>query len=253
MASLDPQWAGVRSRRITTDEEVFIVETANQRPPRHWAAFTRWSIHKLVEYLANSEQRVVDIGRKRLRQMLADHDITFQRTKTWKGSNHSDLTLSWTVSMRSSTPTRTGVSRSMSSDRCRFARPVVQRGFRRGISIVSRRTTTSCTGSSSSTAATRSVMMNCGVWSRHRKSAANTLQALKSIRAQRRDRGAIYAILDNYVSTQGHNDPHPGSKQQHGVVFNTDLQLLGEPDWRPLRATTRIRVEQPPTTPTTLG
>ena len=103
--------------------------------------------------------------------------------------------------MRSSTPTRTGVSRSMSLVGCRFARPVVQRGFRRGISSVSRRITrritTSCTGSASSTAATRSVMMNCGVWSRHPKSAANTLQALKSIRVQRCDGEATYAILDN--------------------------------------------------------
>ena len=40
-----------------------------------------------------------------------------------------------------------------------------------------------------------------------------------------------------------HNDPHLGSKQQHGVVFHTDLQLLGEPERSPLRATTRIRVE----------
>lgn len=32
MASLDPRWAGRRPRRITTDDEAFIVETATARP-----------------------------------------------------------------------------------------------------------------------------------------------------------------------------------------------------------------------------
>ena len=34
MASLDPKWAGGRPRRITADDEAFIVETARQRPER---------------------------------------------------------------------------------------------------------------------------------------------------------------------------------------------------------------------------
>src|ERR1700722_7364117 len=32
MASLDPKWAGGRPRRITTEDESFIVETAKKRP-----------------------------------------------------------------------------------------------------------------------------------------------------------------------------------------------------------------------------
>jgi transposase len=36
MASLDPQWAGGRPRQISSDEEQFIVETANTPPPRNW-------------------------------------------------------------------------------------------------------------------------------------------------------------------------------------------------------------------------
>ena len=32
MASLDPKWAGGRSRRITIDDETFIVKTAKARP-----------------------------------------------------------------------------------------------------------------------------------------------------------------------------------------------------------------------------
>jgi transposase len=38
---------------------------------------------------------------------------------------------------------------------------------------------------------------------RERKSAANTLAALKSIRAQRPDGGPIYVILDNLSAHQG--------------------------------------------------
>lgn len=90
MRSLDPQWAGGRPRRITTDDEAFIVETARTRPEKLGRPFTRWSIRKLVAYLADNDVRVVVIGRERLRQLLVANDITFQRTKTWKESNDPD-------------------------------------------------------------------------------------------------------------------------------------------------------------------
>jgi transposase len=87
MACLDPKWAGGRPRRITTDDESFIVETAKTRPEKLGRPFTRWSVRKLVGYLADNPTRVVRIGRERLRELLAEHGITFQRTKTWKESN----------------------------------------------------------------------------------------------------------------------------------------------------------------------
>jgi transposase len=60
MASLDPQWAGGRPRRITTDDEAFVVKTARQRPETLGRPFTRWSIRKLVGYLADNDQRIVE-------------------------------------------------------------------------------------------------------------------------------------------------------------------------------------------------
>ena len=54
MASLDPQWAGGRPRRITTADEEFIVATATTRPEVLGLAFTRWSLRKLVGYLADN-------------------------------------------------------------------------------------------------------------------------------------------------------------------------------------------------------
>jgi RHS repeat-associated protein len=70
MASLDPQWAGGRSRRITTEDEEFIVKTAKARPEKVGRPFTHWSIRKLRQYLADNPTRRVKIGKERLRQLL---------------------------------------------------------------------------------------------------------------------------------------------------------------------------------------
>jgi len=90
MRSLDPQWAGGRPRRITTDDEKFIVDTARTRPEKLGQPFTRWSIRKLVGFLGQHRSRPIKIGRERLRQLLIGGDVTFQRTKTWRESNDPD-------------------------------------------------------------------------------------------------------------------------------------------------------------------
>jgi transposase len=86
MHALDPQWAGGRPRRITTEERQLIVKTATKRPRSLGQPFTRWSVRKLVQYLATKKGKKVKISRERLRQILAEDKITFQRTKTWKES-----------------------------------------------------------------------------------------------------------------------------------------------------------------------
>jgi hypothetical protein len=65
---------GWPSRRITIDDEAFIVETAKSRPEKLGRPFTRWSIRKLVQYLADNPTRVVKIGRERLREQSNDPD-----------------------------------------------------------------------------------------------------------------------------------------------------------------------------------
>ena len=52
--------------------------------------FTHWSLRKLVAYLAGNSTRVVRIGRERLRQILHQRHISFQRTRTWKKSADPD-------------------------------------------------------------------------------------------------------------------------------------------------------------------
>jgi transposase len=91
--ALDPQWAGGRPRLIDDEDITFIVATATARPKTLGLPFTRWSVRKLGAYLSGSYQYVepglglqrmpgrrVRIGRERLRQVLRDNDITFQRT-----------------------------------------------------------------------------------------------------------------------------------------------------------------------------
>lgn len=90
LRALDPNWAGGRPRRISPDDEVYIVETAKARPKTLGRPFTRWSIRKLADYLATNRGRRVYLGRERLRQLLRRNDISFQRTRTWKESTDPD-------------------------------------------------------------------------------------------------------------------------------------------------------------------
>jgi transposase len=86
MMSLDPRWAGGRPRQITTTDRELIVKAATKRPRSLGQPFSRWSIRKLRNYLATRKGRRVRVSRERLRQILAEAGITFQRTKTWKES-----------------------------------------------------------------------------------------------------------------------------------------------------------------------
>jgi transposase len=86
MKALDPRWAGGRPRRLSAEDEAFLVATATRRPETLGCPFTHWSLRKLVGYLADNPRRIVRLGRERARQLLAAHEITFQRTKTWKES-----------------------------------------------------------------------------------------------------------------------------------------------------------------------
>jgi transposase len=91
LRALDPHWAGGRPRRISDDDEAFIVATATARPSALGRPFTRWSLRKLADYLANHAEHRVLIGRERLRQLLRDNGVSWQRTRTWKESKDPDF------------------------------------------------------------------------------------------------------------------------------------------------------------------
>ncbi len=213
MASLDPQWAGGRPRRITTDDEAFIVATASQRPEVLRRPFTRWSIGKLVAFLGDNESRVVVIGRERLGEILKANQITLQRTRTWKESNDADRDAKLDGIDE---VLNTAASRCFAFDE--FG-PLAIRP----------------TGGSSWTPSNRpqrlpanytkshGVRQFHGCYSigddqlfgtvRHRKGADNTLRALKTIRDRRPDGDMIHIILDNLsahkaktIRTWAHNN-----------------------------------------------
>ncbi len=203
MRSLDPQWAGGRPRQITTDDVSFIVATARQRPESVGQPFTRWSIRKLVEFLADNDERVVVIGRERCRQILIDHDITFQRTKTWKESNDPDrdAKLDRIEHVLEHHPPRTFAFDEFGPLNIR---PVggsawapaghPQRQPANYHKLHGVRQFHGCYS-----------IGDDQLWGvvRRRKSATNVLTALKSIRDRRPDGDAIYVILDNLSAHKG--------------------------------------------------
>ena len=90
LAALDPRWAGGRPRLIRDEDVAFIVATATTRPETLGRPFTHWSVRKLVAYLRRNDQRMVRVSRERLRQILREAQISFQRTRTWKDSHDPD-------------------------------------------------------------------------------------------------------------------------------------------------------------------
>jgi transposase len=90
LAALDPRWAAGRPRLISDDDIDFVIATATTRPGKLERPFTHWSLRKLAAYLAENPDRPVRIGHERLRQLLREHRVSFQRTRTWKESTDPD-------------------------------------------------------------------------------------------------------------------------------------------------------------------
>lgn len=203
MASLDPQWAGGRPRRITTDDEAFIVATATARPESLGQPFTRWSLRKLAAFLGDNEQRIVIIGHERLRQILVAHDVTFQRTKTWKESNDPD---------RDAKLDRIEHAIEHHPQRC-FAFDEFGPLTIRPVGGAAWAPASHPQRQPANYNKLHGVRQFHGCYSigddelwgvvRHRKSAANTLAALRTIRERRPDGEPIWVILDNLSAHKG--------------------------------------------------
>jgi transposase len=204
LACLDPRWAGGRPRRISPDEEAFIVTTARTRPQALDQPFTRWSLRKLADYLAhNRGSRQVLVSRERLREFLHRHKISFQRTKTWKESNDPaiEAKLARIEHVTTQFPDRV------------FAFDEF------GPLTIRPHLGAAWTSQGHPDRLPANYHKLCGVRQFHacysvgddtlfgvvraRKSAGNSLAALKSIRAARPDGAPIYIILDNLSAHKG--------------------------------------------------
>src|SRR5512142_2857978 len=95
LAVLEPHWGPGRPRRISDEDIAIVVAVALTRPKRLGLPLTHWSIRKLTAYVSGRyghhdpnlvPARTVRIGRERVRRILHEHDISFQRTRTWKES-----------------------------------------------------------------------------------------------------------------------------------------------------------------------
>ena len=128
LAALDPQWAGGCPRRIGDEDIEVIVAAATTRPEKLGQPFTWWSLRKLADYLACRPGGPVTIGRERLRQILDERGISFQRTRTWKESTDPDRDAKLDRIEHVTSPIRTGASPSTSSGRCPSARATAPAG-----------------------------------------------------------------------------------------------------------------------------
>lgn len=99
LAVLEPHWGPGRPRRISDEDIAFVVAVALTRPKRLRLPFTHWSIRKLAAYVSGQygqhdpalvPARLVRIGRERVRRILHENGISFQRTRTWKESTDPD-------------------------------------------------------------------------------------------------------------------------------------------------------------------
>jgi transposase len=204
LASLDPRWAGGRPRRITEDDERFIVATATTRPEALGAPFTRWSVRKLADWLAhNKGLRRIRIGRERLRNLLHKHEISFQRTKTWKESTdpQRETKLARIEEVTSRFPDRVFAFDEFGPLTIRphagAAWAPVGRPDRLPANYHKHHGVRQFHGCYSVGEDTMWGVVRRG------KSAANTLAALKSIRAARPDGAPIYIVLDNLSAHKG--------------------------------------------------
>ncbi|MGW2372926.1 IS630 family transposase [Kitasatospora sp. NPDC001683] len=203
LACLGPQWAGGRPRLLSTDDEDFVIKTATTRPTKLGQPFTRWSIRKLLAYLRKVHGRVVRIGREALRCLLARRGVTFQRTKTWKKSTDPeyDAKLDRIEHVLEYFPDRTfafdefgplGIRPTAGSCWAEQGRPDrLPATYHRTHGV------TYFHGCYS--------VGDDALWgvNRRRKGIANTLAALRSIRAARPDGAPVYVILDNLSAHNG--------------------------------------------------
>ncbi|RSS44887.1 IS630 family transposase [Streptomyces sp. WAC05858] len=203
LACLDPRWAGGRPRQLSPDDEDFVVQMATTRPTKLGQPFTRWSLRKIVAYLRKVHGRVIRIGRETLRVLLARRGVTFQRTKTWKESPDPE---------REAKLDRIEEVLDRFPDRAFAFDEFGPLGIRptAGSGWATRKHPDRVPATYHRTHGVR-YFHGCHsvgddrLWgvNHRRKGAANTLAALRSIRAARPDGAPIYVILDNLSAHKG--------------------------------------------------
>lgn len=156
----------------------------------------------MIQFLGDNTVRVVKLGRERCRQILIEHEVTFQRTKTWKESNDPD---------RDTKLDRIEQVTNTRPDRC-FAFDEFGPLTIRPVGGKSWSPTSHQQRVPANYHKLHGVRQFHGCYSvgddtmwgvRQQKSAGNVLAALKTIRAARPDGDWIHVILDNLSAHKG--------------------------------------------------
>jgi transposase len=87
--ALNPKWRGGRPKRIGPAVREQICRVAKTPPGKLGLPFTTWSLTKLRDYLA--ETHMISASTETIRQVLRQAGISWQATKTWKGSKDPDF------------------------------------------------------------------------------------------------------------------------------------------------------------------
>jgi transposase len=88
-ASMYPKYKGGRAPKFTLPERREIKKIAKSKPAEHDLPLSTRSLSKLEEFLV-AEGVVDDISHERLRELLREEGVSFQRLKTWKTSRDPD-------------------------------------------------------------------------------------------------------------------------------------------------------------------
>ena len=99
-AALDPKWSGADLVGSVPRARETICRVAKTAPAQLERPFTTWSLTKLVEHLRTVER--ISVSTETVRTVLRAAGISWQATKTWKGSRDSSPP-SWPASWSSTT------------------------------------------------------------------------------------------------------------------------------------------------------
>ena len=88
-AALDPKWSGGRPPKFGPQARETIAPIAKTSPQQLDLPFTTWSLSKLVAHLGSHER--IMVSTETVRQVLRAAGISWQATKTWKGSKDPEF------------------------------------------------------------------------------------------------------------------------------------------------------------------
>src|SRR6266704_45162 len=239
LAALDPRWAGGRPRLISDGDIEVIVTAARTRPEKPVQPFTRWSLRKLAGYLAGLG-RPVRIGRERLRQLLHERGISFQRTRAWRESTDPDrdAKLDRIEYVTSACPDRCFASGQFGPLSIRPCHGVCRAPRKRPARLRATYHRThgiryfhgcSCVGDDQLRGITR-----------EHKGADHTLAALKSIRAARPDGYRLFVIMDNLAANKTPAIRRWARRENAGLCFTPRERIPGQSDRGAVRSGTHL-------------